>query len=118
MTVQSILNVWLFPARHAALGPSFSPVSSTHAISIARLPVWRPIRPHLPGDPSTFELVRWYMRFGCVIDAAGDDVAMTRHPYDPDEGLDGILQRYEEARGSDLTVEEFEGILSAAQFRG
>jgi hypothetical protein len=44
--------------------------------------------------------------------------AMTRHPYDPDEGLDGILQRYEEARGSDLTVEEFEGILSAAQFRG
>lgn len=73
----------------------------------------------LPGDPSTFELVRWYMRFGCVIDAVSDEaVAMTRPPCDPVHGFEGVLARYEEARTSDLTPDELDDIRSStARFR-
>ncbi len=69
----------------------------------------------LPGDPSTFELVRWYMRFGCAIDAADDEaVSMTRQPCVPSLGPDGVLDRYEQAKASDLTLDEFEEIRSSS----
>lgn len=69
----------------------------------------------LPGDPSTFELVRWHMRFGCAINAAADEaLSMTRQPCVPPPGLDGILDRYEQAKASDLTLDEFEEIRSSS----
>lgn len=69
----------------------------------------------LPGDPSTFELVRWYMRSGCVIDAADDEaVSMTRKPRVPSPGPDFVLERYEQAKAIDLTLEELEDIRSSS----
>lgn len=51
------------------------------------------------------------MRFGCAIDAADNEaVSMTRHPCIPPLGPDGILDRYEQAKASDLTRDEFEDI--------
>jgi hypothetical protein len=68
----------------------------------------------LPGDPSTFELVRWYMRFGCVIEAADDDgIRMTRAPRRSALGPQGIMRWYHQARALDMTVDEFEEIRSS-----
>ncbi len=67
----------------------------------------------LPGDPSTFELVRWYMRFGCVIETADDDtVWMRRAPRRSALGPQGIMRWYHQARASDMTLDEFEDIRS------
>lgn len=65
----------------------------------------------IPGDPSTFELVRWYARFGCEIDVVDEDgAAMSRSARDPSGGLEAILAAYKAATSGDLTLDEFEGL--------
>jgi len=67
----------------------------------------------VPSDPSTFDLVRWYMRFGFEVENAADDaIRMTRQHRDASRGLQGIFDDYDEAKENDLTQAQFEVLLS------
>lgn len=67
-----------------------------------------------PEDPSTFELVRWYARFGFV-GAALDDWGRPRMAREP-EGLDmaGVLEAYARRKADDMTMVEYEEMLRSA----
>lgn len=72
----------------------------------------------LPSDPSTLDLVRWYMRFGCVIESADDEsIVMTRLPRDPVPGAAVILQEYVEARRHDISAQELDEMRVSSGFR-
>lgn len=63
-----------------------------------------------PGDPCTFELARWYARFGFSLDGVDDNdwVTMRREPR-PFGGPGAVLAAYAEARANaDMTREGFD----------
>lgn len=63
-----------------------------------------------PGDPDTFDLVRWYSRFGFGFSEIDDNdwVVMRRAPR-PFEGVRGVERAYSDAKAMDVTREWFEG---------
>lgn len=72
-----------------------------------------------PGDPSTFDLVRWYGRFGFTLLAVTEDgVAMERQPKPravPAQELERLARA---AKANDITHEEFEKMVVEAQASG
>lgn len=70
----------------------------------------------MPDDPATFELVRWYRRFGCAPIGPGlDGIEMRRDPIEP-KGVHGILEGYAAAKVNDLTSSEYDAIVNG-QYR-
>lgn len=67
-----------------------------------------------PEDPSTFDLVRWYSRFGFEMTEL-DDWGRPRMAREP-EGRDmaGILAAYAERKADDLTWTDYESLLREA----
>lgn len=66
----------------------------------------------MPDDPATFELVRWYRRFGCMPIGPGlDGIEMRRDAMEP-EGVDRILENYAAAKSNDLTSSEYDDIVN------
>lgn len=67
-----------------------------------------------PGDPSSFELARWYARFGFEVVGVDEWMrpTMARGP----RGLDfrGLLADYGTKRSEDLSREAFEALVHAA----
>jgi hypothetical protein len=64
-----------------------------------------------PGDPSTFQLARWYARFGFRLRGITDPdewVEMARQPRPPGRGLAGAIEDYEAARALDLRDADFD----------
>lgn len=64
-----------------------------------------------PGDPDTFDLVRWYCRFGFALDHVNDHdwVGMVRSPQPWCNGKDAILADYRHNKENlELTRKEFE----------
>lgn len=68
-----------------------------------------------PGDPCTFELVRWYARFGYVATGLSteDWVGMRREPREDRGGPEAILRDYARATEDDLTRESFDAMMEA-----
>ena len=69
-----------------------------------------------PGDPSTFDLVRWYGRFGFTLLAVTEDgVAMERQPRPRALAAQEIERQARAAKANDITHDEFEKMVAAAQ---
>ena len=60
------------------------------------------------GHPQTFDLVKWYMRFGFVPHGPSEDGFLMERPACPGNKLDNILSSYEKSKKHDLTLSEFQ----------
>lgn len=68
------------------------------------------------GDPTSFELARWYGRFGFTLLAITEQgVAMERQPRARAVAPQQLVQAAKAAKAHDLTLEEFERLVEQAQ---